>query len=215
MNNVAEYLGKKGEKLTTKVLTPLANKYHPEVDIRDKLQDEEASYYQSLIGILRWIVELGRADMCVEVSMMSSHLALPRKGHMEQVLRMFAYLKGHTNSEIVFDPSEVEFDRAGFPIQDWIYSIYTTDDCELKEELPPNMPKPRSNGMIMMVYVDSDHAGDKVIRRSRTGFVIFLNTEPIYWISKKQTSCETSSFGSEFCAMKQAKEYVRELHYKR
>ena len=42
---------------------------------------------------------MGRADICVEVSMMSSHLALPRKGHMEQVLRMFAYLKGHTNPE--------------------------------------------------------------------------------------------------------------------
>ena len=88
---------------------------------------------------------------------------------------MFAYLKGHTNSEIVFDPSEVEFDRAGFPRQDLSYSIYTADYCELKEELPPNMPRPRGNGMIMMVYVNSDHDGDTVTRRSRTGFVIFLN----------------------------------------
>ena len=28
---------------------------------------------------------------------------------------------------------------------------------------------------------------------------------------KKQTSCETNSFGSEFCDMKQATEYVRGL----
>ena len=83
--------------MTAKVLTPLANKYRPEVDISDKLQDEEASYYQFLIGIIRWIVELGRAEICVEVSMMSSHIALPRKDHMEQVLCMLAYLKGHTN----------------------------------------------------------------------------------------------------------------------
>ena len=67
VNNVEEYLGKKGEKLTAKVFTPLANKYRPEVDISDKIQYKEASYYQSLIGILRWIVELGRADISVEV----------------------------------------------------------------------------------------------------------------------------------------------------
>ena len=33
---------------------------------------------------------------------------------MEQVLRMFVYLKGHTNPEMVFDPGKVEFVRADF-----------------------------------------------------------------------------------------------------
>jgi len=41
-----------------------------------------------------------------------------------------------------------------------------------------------------------------------------LNNAPIYWYSKKQNSCETSTFGSEFVAMKQAAEYVRGLRYK-
>ena len=68
--------------------------------------------------------------------------------------------------------------------------------------------------MTMRVYVDSDHAGDTVTRRSRTGFIIFLKSSPIYWSSKKQNLCETSSFGSEFCAMKQATEFVRGLRYK-
>ena len=68
--------------------------------------------------------------------------------------------------------------------------------------------------MTMRVYVGSDHAGDTVTRRSRTGFIIFLNSAPIYWSSKKQTLCEKSSFVSEFCAMKQATEYVRGLRYK-
>ena len=75
------------------------------------------------------------------------------------------------------------------------------------------MPKPRGKGMYMRVYVDSDHAGGTVTRKYKTGFVIFLNGEPIYWNSKKQTSCETSSFGSEFCAMKQATEYVKGFRY--
>jgi hypothetical protein len=41
-----------------------------------------------------------------------------------------------------------------------------------------------------------------------------LNNAPIYWSSKKQNSCETSKFGSEFVAMEQATEYVRGLRYK-
>ena len=44
--------------------------------------------------------------------------------------------------------------------------------------------------------------------------MIFLNGAPIYWNSKKQSSCETSSFGSDLCAMKQATEYVKGFLYK-
>ena len=43
---------------------------------------------------------------------------------------------------------------------------------------------------------------------------MFLNNALIYWSSKKLNSCETSSFGSEFVALKQATEYVRGLRYK-
>ena len=80
--------------------------------------------------------------------------------------------------------------------------------------LPAGMPTPHSPSMTMGVYVDSDHAGDLTTRRSCTGFIVFLNNAPIYWSSKKQGSCETSTFGSEFVAMKQATEYVRGLRFK-
>jgi hypothetical protein len=66
----------------------------------------------------------------------------------------------------------------------------------------------------MTAYIDSDHAGDKVTRRPQTGFLIFLNHAPIIWFSKKQPSIETSSFGSEFSAMKTGTELVEGLRYK-
>jgi hypothetical protein len=62
--------------------------------------------------------------------------------------------------------------------------------------------------------VDADHATGNITRRSRTGFLVYLNNAPVYWFSKKQTSVETSSFGSEFAAMKQCTEYIRGLRYK-
>ena len=52
------------------------------------------------------------------------------------------------------------------------------------------------------------------MRQSRTGFAVFLKRAPIYWFSKKQASCEVSTFGSEFTAVKQAVEYVHGLCYK-
>ena len=41
--------------------------------------------------------------------------------------------------------------------------------------------------MVMRCFVDADHASDSITKRSRTGFVVDLNTAPIYWYSKKQT----------------------------
>jgi len=61
----------------------LSNGSCPEIDVTPELLPEDAAYYQSLIGVLRWMVELGRVDIGCEVSMLSSCLALPREGHLK------------------------------------------------------------------------------------------------------------------------------------
>ena len=117
VNNVAAYLmseDSKRWKMPNKADTPLTTTYRPELDVSRELNKADAAYYQSLIGILRWIVELGRVDVCLEVSMMSSHLALPREGHLEQVLHIFAYLKKYHNTELVYDPSDPVVDENDF-----------------------------------------------------------------------------------------------------
>ena len=48
-----------------------------------ELKADGLQYYQELIGVLRWAVEIGRLDILLEVSLMSAHLALPRQGHLE------------------------------------------------------------------------------------------------------------------------------------
>ena len=212
VKNVYDHLMTKGKKLPHTAPNPLSTDYRPELDVTPELGEAEASYYHTLIGVLRWIVELGRVDIDVEVSMMSSHLALPREGHLKELYHIFAYLKARPNAEMVFDPTPINPDMSLFPKEDWSYSAYGYES--LKEELPKDMPIPHGQSMTMRVFVDSDHAGDQVTRRSRTGFIVFLNNAPIYWSSKKQNSCETSTFGSEFVAMKQATEYVRGLRYK-
>ena len=65
----------------------------------------------------------------------------------------------------------------------------------------------------MRAYFDYDHSGGLTTRQSRTRLIIFLNSSPIYWFLKRQTLAETSSFGSEFIAIKQCCEYVRAMCY--
>ena len=62
--------------------------------------------------------------------------------------------------------------------------------------------------------VDSDHAGDKLWRRSRTGYYIFLNSALIAWISRRQPTIETSVFGAEFVTMKHGVETLCGIRYK-
>lgn len=211
VKNVEKYLTERGAKLHTRAQAPIKTGYRPEVDVSTALSDTDAAYFQSLIGILRWIVELGRIDICCEVSLLSSQLVLPREGHLEQVLHIFAYLKKHHNAELIFDPSDPEIDLSSFERRDWSTSEFGLVE---PEQMPPNAPEPRGQGFTMRLFVDADHASDTITRRSRSGFLCYLNCAPITWFSKKQTSVETSSFGSEFVAMKHGTEYVRGLRYK-
>ena len=76
--------------------------------------------------------------------------------------------------ELVFDPSLPDFiDYNSFPKEDWSDNIYATDiKGELDEKLPDKMPKARGAGFIMSAFVNRNHAGDLLTRRSRTGFII-------------------------------------------
>ena len=143
------------------------------------------------------------------VSMLSRYLVSAREGHMDQAFHTFAYLKRYETSTMVFDDTEPDFDERRFKTCDW--SEYYPD---AKEMLPPNMPKPRGTAVIMSCCVDADHAGGRSRRRAHTGIIIFLNRAPILWFSKRQNTVESSTFGSEFVAMRIAIEMIEGLRYK-
>ena len=67
--------------------------------------------------------------------------------------------------------------------------------------LPHNIPEPRGEEVDVNLFVDADHAGNRVTRRSHTGIIIMLNMAPVMWYSKKQNTIETSTFGSEITAL--------------
>ena len=80
---------------------------------------------------------------------------------------------------------------------------------DVKEAILNNFPKALGREVYLRMFVDSDHATDETMRRSRTGYFIYLNSALVNWISKKQATIETSVFGAEFVAMNQGMEDVR------
>jgi len=198
-----------GQRLVTRVTTPMSAGYRPELDVTPELDARRANYFQGLIGILRWMCELGRIDIIVPVAMLSRFLAAPRNGHLEQCFHIFAYLKQHDRSSVVFDDQEPTFDESSFTKADW--SEFYPD---AKEQVPPNAPELRGQTITMSCFVDADHAGCRATRRSHSGVLIYINRAPIVWYSKRQNTVESSTFGSEFIAMKQAVDLVEGLRYK-
>jgi hypothetical protein len=124
-------------KLPVKAENPFPTTYDPTSDTSEPLVPEQASFYMHLIGCMRWMIEIGRIDIATEVSLLSSHLAYPRDGHLEAALHIMGYLKQKHNTRLVFDPTIPDINMNQFPKYDW--SEFYGDN---KEALPPDMPEP-------------------------------------------------------------------------
>ncbi len=112
--------------------------------------------------------------------MLYSYSVMPYEGHLVAALHVFSYLKLKSNFRLIFDRMEPKVEDSNFVECDWS-DFYPG----ASEALPPNAPKPLGKGVMLQMFVDRDHAGDKKSRRSRTSFVIFLNYGMIDWLSKK------------------------------
>ena len=115
------------------------------------------SYYLTIIGILRWIIELGRIDIINNVLLLSSHAALPREGHLDAAVHVMTHFAQRYNSRLVYGPSYPEIDHIVFKKCDW--SEFYRD---AKEVIPTNAPEPSGKEVGIQMFVDKDHAEDKV-----------------------------------------------------
>ena len=85
---------------------------------------------------------------------MDSQLVMPREGHLDAFLNVYALLRDRYNSRMAFDPTYPDINKHSFKECEW-KELYV--DCE--EEIPSNAPKSRGKDFYLNIYVDSDHAG--------------------------------------------------------
>lgn len=194
---------------------PMVSGDHPELDETELLGDEDHTKYQMLIGMLNWIVTLGRIDIAFAVSSLSRFVALPRKGHTERALYVFGYLKKKVNRRIRVDSKDPILVKNGAEglIDEDLSARLNEQYPDAEEMIDEKLPKPLIDELTITTYVDSDHAHDKMTRRSMTGLIIFVGRTPVFYFAKRQGAIETSTYGAEFMAMKTAVEEVMSVRY--
>jgi hypothetical protein len=65
------------------------------------------------------------------------------------------------------------------------------------------MPKPLGKPVCISCFVDANHKGNECIaQRSHTGILMYVQNAPIMVSKRQNTVFESSSFGSEFVALK-------------
>ena len=124
------------------------------MDVYPLLSPDEASYFQTIIGVMRWMVELGIIDIAVEVSQISSFLAMPRQWHLVNALHIMSYLNIKHNSRLVLDTSYPGIDMSEFKSNENWAPFYG----DVQETKPLNSPKPLGKEVTLRIFVDSDHA---------------------------------------------------------
>jgi hypothetical protein len=196
-----------------KSTVPIIAGDHPETDTSELLDDEKHRKFQMLIGILNWIVTIGRIDITFATMSLSRFTASPRNGHLDRALKIFGYLKKRPNRRICIDLKDPDFEGFETEFSKDYVEIFEGDYPDSKEEIDVNLPKPLITEMSITAFVDSDHAHDKITRRSVTGLIILVGRTPIFFSSKRQGAIETSTYGAEFCAMKTAVEELIAVRY--
>ena len=145
----------------------MENGYMPELDDTPELHKDDITFYQEIIGMLRWAIEIGRVDIHTEVSLMSSFQATLREGHLIQLLRIVAFLKRKPKLTLYFDPSQARIDEDMFngSCREQFEEHYR----DAVEELPDRMPRPRGRMVKIVAFVHASHAANRVNRKSHTG----------------------------------------------
>ena len=117
----------------------------------------------------------------MEVSAISSVMALPCEGHLSTMFHMFSFLKRNHNGVAALNPTKPEICLNQFPTVDWS----TTPCIPCRDDVPSNAPTPVGVGFTTIAFVDSDHSSDSVSRLSRNGFIVRRNSTSILFCSKK------------------------------
>ena len=118
-----------------------------------------------------------------------------RQGHLAHLLRIFGYISKYPFAATPFDCNFIDpnvTNQLKFqPLCDWV-EIFP----DAYEDVPPNAPTQKDGKQFQITcYVDADHARNTVTRRSVTGILLLINNTPVTWISQRQCTVETSTFG--------------------
>jgi len=187
--------------------SPLTTGDHPELDTSELLNEDDQQVYQSLIGALQWVIQIGRFDIQTAVMTLSRFCAMPRQGHLDRVKRIHGYLSKMLHATIKIRTDAPDYSNIPVKMYDWEYSCY----ADAKEEIPLDARKPKGKPVTMTSFFDANLYHNLISGKSVTGILHQLNKTPINWYSKLQSTVETATFGSEYVATRTCTEQIIDL----
>ena len=188
-----------------KYRSPLVKGDHPELDTTAFLDQDGIEIYQSLIGAMQWAISIGRWDIQSAVMTLSSFRAQPRKGHLERIKRIYGFLCKFRHFKLRFRVDEPDYSGTPpMPPYDWSHSVYGNPT----EDIPKDAPPPLGKRIVLTHYFDANLMHDVLSGKAVTGVVHFYNKTPVDWYSKKQSTTETATYGSEFLACRTCFEQI-------
>ncbi len=201
--------------ILAKEKTPMPTKddqAHPEVDTSPLLGLDDHRKFQMLLGMLQWMVTIGRPDLCHAVTSLNRFGACPREFHLELAVRVFGYIKMFPTRQLAIDSHPfilgVQEDKRNI-----FKPGFLEDYPNAREELDSGFPRPFGETLQTSICVDADHAHDLKTRRSITGLIAFVGSTPVIWYSKRQGSIASSTYSAEFSALRTATEEAQALRY--
>lgn len=193
---------------------PMNNEYHPELDDSPFLNALDATKFRGMIGSCNWLITLGRFDIHYAVNSLSRYSMQPREGHLKCMRQVIGYLAGHRDGRIVMDHTPMRRVTSDDKSDDEYFKPWENAYPTASEDVPRDLlPEAKGRSVNISCFVDADHARDQVTRKSVSGVIMFLNSTPIAWISKRQNTCETSTYGSEMVAARIAAEKIMEIRW--
>jgi hypothetical protein len=89
--------------------TPLKHGDHPKIDNSEELGLDNIKKFQSMIGALQWVIQVGCFDINTAVMTLSSFRANPRLGHLNRCKCIYGYLYKMRNAAICIRVDEPDY----------------------------------------------------------------------------------------------------------
>ena len=207
VNKILESFERMFKEKPRKSRPPLEGGDHPELDTSELCDEHQTKQFQTLIGQLQWLTSLGRFDIAVHVMSLSRFRAQPRKGHLDRAKRIVGYLLFLPDGAIRFRTGEPDFSSLKDQEYDWTRTVYS-GACE---QIPHDIPKPLGKHVQTTHYVDANLHHDLATGKAVTAALHFLNQTPIDAYTKRQSTVETATYGSEFVAARTAVDQIIDI----
>ena len=207
VNKILESYERMFKEKPRKSRPPLEGGDHPELDTSELCDEHQTKQFQTLIGQLQWLISLGHFDIAVHVMSLSRFRAQPRKGHLDRAKRIVGYLLFLPDGAIRFRIGEPDFSSLKDQEYDWTRTVYS-GACE---QVPHDIPKPLGKHVQTTHYVDANLHHDLATGKAVTAALHFLNQTPIDAYTKRQSTVETATYGSEFVAARTAVDQIIDI----